>query len=404
MENITIAEKFKANWSFNLTQAQLDIAQGGQSIFNQQLYKYDEYGEVLEEEALEKVEVITKDIARGTPSVADDVKSVQLGLSTKSSKVYPLIQSQSHITGSQLNKRIPGLEVPYSDSNLNKFAKTYYLAQRNLTVMLEEISRTAETMCWEVLQSGKLITQNGTLDYRRSPKLTGKTVKVAWSDNASNPHEDLGNALKVLTQTGKNVNSGMPLAIMGDSAWENFKNIIRGMKQQDGIKLIDTNIAPFDAPTDSAFLGANGFEYQGWIITSFGGKKIHLYTYPKYYASTPSTETDSTTPYVSDNLCTIMYYQKKYFQMFYGANENMPSANDIGSAFFGTIPMPLADTTANGIGSSFIPAIAMDLKFKVYDYDKGVGMLLEVAPLPIVQHRNCVVSIDTSVNTSPIGA
>ncbi len=400
MANDIFTKKFLGN----MLEAEIPVPQGGMSLFHQQMPTYDPTAELIDEEKIEVSEIVAGDYTRGTYGDPENLESTTVQLGRRQSKIYPIIKTRALISAGQLNRRMIAAETPYNTDEQNRQARRYYHAMKAARYDFQKVCRKSELFCWELLQSGNITTKNGILTFERKPELTGKTASVLWSEATSRPLQDIGNTLKAIRQAGKSA-MGTPVAIMGMTAFDNFKSRLKQTGDQLNIRIVDINIdagTTSMAPGELNFMIAQGFEYQGFVITPFSSRKVHIFTYPHYY-SDGSTEASSI-PYIADSNAIIFYYNKMYLKTFYGANEidetnsawAMQQFGDLETSMMNGESMPVT------IGKSYIPSEAITQS--VFPGQEGEGIILrgELSPLPYLSHSGFIASLDVTSTDSPI--
>jgi hypothetical protein len=254
-------------------------------------------------------------VPRGTIArfVGPDNDNPDIEKFTNVARVFPLIQLESDLQSTQLNKRMAG-ENPYQPMSAQERARLLCLRLHKDHV--RRITRAFEYLAAQSILTGtQPVVEGGEVyDFYRNAALT-VTVGTPWT-GATDPLVDIDAGWDAGRQLGQANLRGM---LCGESAWAAFM-------QNDVITALANNrrlMRVFDSPNmtvPSVFQKYvnGGFTFQA-RFTTYNGHEFYAFTYNDGYTNTSGTFTK----YMPDTK-VLLWDPEARTDRYFGPGEQLP--------------------------------------------------------------------------------
>jgi len=259
--------------------------------FGRSFFKEDESDtkevSIMVQRGYEKVAV---DVTRGTEGNRNTFDK-----SMEKITVPPYFREYFEATGLDVYDNLLQSAV-ITPSMFGRFIKT---AAEKMLVLTDKIDRNYENQCWQVLETGIVVTEKGgSIDYKRKAasmvNVPGINANRAWTvaNNATcTPYTDLENACTFIRTVGKTTSTVFNAIFSGD-ALAAFLALPQVQSRND-IKNI--NLDSISSPQ----VNATGGVLHGEITA--GSYRLRLWTYPEY-----RDVNGVSTPYVPDKKIIVL--------------------------------------------------------------------------------------------------
>lgn len=400
---LTTTQKIMETMAANEPQL-AQIATPFTALFNQQRASIDMGAEQVSIELFKGNEKVAPLVSRMMGEGKDaDQDVVRPGVAGANDYLFSLISMDFELPAGTLNKRVPG-EPPYvtggQGEEVKQFRRGYWMLKMAMDVIARVI-RKNELLAKQAyfdseMDLGDTFDGDTKLVFPRSSTLKNRTVSVAWSTAASaTPWDDLGDAFKEIRAKSQVNNNNLRMSFLSDDALVNLKAIYRSQRANEGP---DANMAynEFDfnpengAPSALQFLIDNGMEYSGWIRTSFGNAKVHLFTLPEGY-----DVSGTFTSWIEGETVSVGLYDPSFFKAYYGPGVLEPTADNVVQNAVGDLGVNVATPDNLTIGLSRIPTETMLLNLYELGKNQGFGATIENAPIYVPIRPDVVATIDT---------
>lgn len=379
------------------------------AMFNQQQATVDMASKQVSIEIFKGNEKVAPLVSR---LIGDGVNAdnpvVRPGVAGANDYLFSLTMLDFELPAGILNDRVPG-EPPYvtqgDDVTQKQWRRRYWLMKLTMDVVSRVVRRN-ELLAKQAyfdseMDLGDTFQGEAKLVFPRSAALKNRTVAVSWATAASaTPWKDLGDAFKAIRETSLVNNNNLRTAFMSSDTMENLRAIYRSQRGDEGpdANMVFNNF-DFDpdkgVPTGLQFLVENGMEYGGWVRTTWGNTKVHLFTLPEVYDSTADDSGSTPTEWISGETIAVGLYSPSYFKAYYGPGILTPSSDSVFTAALGDMGANVPALGQLTIGISRIPTESVMLNLFELGRDQGHGGTVQHAPIYVTIRPDVIATIDT---------
>jgi hypothetical protein len=258
----------------------IGVPTGGLSWFaepnGRTLYESD--ATVVEYDIVRGTDTVAPLILRGSDATATDSNSgVNMGKSTNSQRVFPLIEDFGVISHSQITRRMAGEP---SHGGLKQEQRMRALAAEANREVVRRVVRKMEIMAWESILTGKMSAITGTAendllyDFRRNPAHAVNGTN--WTNSSTPKLANLDTWWNLIRTNSFDTSN---VLLCGDTVISSLFNDdeIQGFADNRRYGLMDMGVNPLQN-SKLQRISDNGFDYACTIKTTVN-HEFHCFTY-----------------------------------------------------------------------------------------------------------------------------
>ena len=297
------ADAVQRIWEANAEIDKIMASAGPSAIFLQTPPVIELNSTAIEIETVKGYEFAAKSVRRGQMSQAQSEYVNSLGQAEAAARKFPLIRERFSIPGAKLTDRVLGYEKPYAPWDVSA-RQLFYTMQYGKELLKMHIRRAA-IIASEMLTAGTVTCADGVLDFQRDATLKNRVVGTSWATTDScDPLKNIGDTQIAIREKSHFGASGVPVAIFGQNAWNNFSKKMESYNSLKDISINKINLDPLrPIPQALRFMVDAGFVYQGSVVSS-AGFETQCFTYPESYQADNGTAT----AYIATNTAVVFFY------------------------------------------------------------------------------------------------